>query len=115
MTAYAVALALTLLIEVPIYGAGLTRLGALPFRRAITIGVLVNLVSHPLAFLGVFPLLRHPLGDVAALIVVELAVMLGEAWGVWWLGGRARAIASTAMITAAMANTVSLALGLAMV
>lgn len=115
MTAYAVALALTLLIEVPIYGAGLTRLGALPFRRAITIGVVVNLVSHPLAFLGVFPQLRHPLGDAAALIVVELAVMLGEAWGVWWLAGRGRAIASTGMITAAMANTVSLALGLALV
>lgn len=110
MIRYAIALALTLAIEVPIYAGVLWWLGRVRTGRGTRVGVLVNLVSHPLAFLVARPLLRRAMDDTAALTVVEVAVMLGEAWGVWRLTREAPA----ALVGAALANTASLALGLAL-
>jgi hypothetical protein len=107
---YAIALGLTLAIEVPVYAAVLSRLGHVRIGRGAQVGVLVNLVSHPLAFLVARPLLRRVMDDTAALAVVEVAVMLGEAWGVW----RITRGAPAALVGAALANTASLALGLAL-
>lgn len=110
MTAYAAALMLTLAVEVPLYVIGLTRLTSFARWRAARVGLVVNAVSHPLAFLIAWPLLRAPLGRAAALAVIEVAVMLGEAWGVRRLAGDTAA----ALITAAVANSASMAIGLAL-
>ncbi len=107
MTRYAIALALTLAIEVPLYTAVLWRMGAVPVQRSVFVGIVVNLVSHPLAFVVVHPLLRRATGDAASLAIVEVAVMLGEAWGAWGLTRQAPA----ALVAAAAANTVSLTIG----
>lgn len=110
MTAYATALILTLAVEVPLYIGGLTHFAGLPHRRAARVGLVVNAVSHPLAFLVAWPLLRAPCGRTAALAVIEVAVMVGEAWGARRLAGDTAA----ALITAAAANSASLAIGLAL-
>jgi hypothetical protein len=82
---YLVALLLTLAIEVPIVVALLTRDGR-PRLTALPVAVLVNLISHPVAFLVVEPVIDGSLGDTLALVVVELAVMAGEAFGLARLG-----------------------------
>lgn len=110
MTAYATALVLTLAVEVPLYVVGLTCLTGLARWRGARVGLVVNAVSHPLAFVVAWPLLRAPLGRAAALALIEVAVMLGEAWGVRRLAGDTAA----ALITAAVANLASLAIGLAL-
>ncbi|MEU6233071.1 hypothetical protein [Kitasatospora sp. NPDC047058] len=45
---YPSALALTLLVEVPLYTVALVRVGGIRPARAATAAVLVNLVTHPL-------------------------------------------------------------------
>ncbi|WP_406198607.1 hypothetical protein OH807_14810 [Kitasatospora sp. NBC_01560] len=45
---YPPALALTLLVETPLYTAALTRAGGIRPARAATAAVLVNLATHPL-------------------------------------------------------------------
>ncbi|MFJ9612092.1 hypothetical protein ACIRS1_37740 [Kitasatospora sp. NPDC101176] len=45
---YALALGLTLLVEVPVYTAALTRAGGIRPGRAAAAAVLVNLATHPL-------------------------------------------------------------------
>ena len=107
MSGYALALALTLAIEVPLQAAVLRRLDNVAWRRAVGAAVLVNLVSHPLAFLVAYPLLRDPLGDTTTLLLVEVALMFGEAWGLWRLTRQPEA----ALIAAAVANSVSLTVG----
>jgi len=108
VTAYATALILTVAVEVPIYVVGLTRLTSLARWRAARVGLVVNAMSHPLAFVVAWPLLRAPLGRTAALALIEVAVMLGEAWGVRRLAGDT----AVALIMAAVANLASLAIGL---
>ena len=107
MTGYALALLLTLAIEVPVQSAVLHHLGEISWRRAWRAAAIVNLVSHPLAFLVAVPLLRHPLGETAAILLVEVGVMVGEAWGLSRLTHRTDA----ALIAAALANSLSLTVG----
>lgn len=107
MTRYAIALALTLAIEVPVYTWLLWRVGAVAQRRGAFVAAVVNLVSHPLAFLVAHPALRHATGETASLVVVELAVMAGEAWAAARLTRRVPA----ALIAAAAANAASLTIG----
>lgn len=70
---YLAALALTVAVEVPVYVVGLRA----PWRLAAG----VNLVSHPVAWFVLWPVLRSLVGDGAAFVVVELAVCAGE-WAV---------------------------------
>lgn len=107
MSGYALALALTLAIEVPLQATVLHRWGAVPWQRAVRAGLIVNLVSHPAAFLVVYPVLHRPLGDTVTILLVEVAVMLGEAWGL----SRLTRQTSAALIAAALANSVSLTVG----
>ena len=59
--AYATALGLTLLIEMPAY-ASVLRCGLnISVRRGLAAGAAVNLISHPVAFLIVMPALDRPL------------------------------------------------------
>jgi hypothetical protein len=71
-------------------------------------GVVVNVVSHPLAFVVVVPVLRLVLSATAALVVVEVAVVYFEAW---MLVRRDRVRSSTAIMLSAIANVLSLSLG----
>ena len=109
MIVYLGALALTLAIETPVYAWGLATRSGTPWRRAGMTGVRVNLVSHPIAFLAAFPLLREVIGSPAALVVVEVGVVYMEAALV---GRRQDAAPAVALAVSAVANVASLALGL---
>ena len=111
MGAYALALALTIVLEVPVYTFGLTRCGGRTWRDAARTGLMVNVVSHPLAFVVAHPLLDGPIGDDAALAVVEVAVVVGEALLVF---AARRASFVVALTTSAGANAVSLVIGVAL-
>ncbi len=113
---YPLALVLTLAIEVPIYWLVLRHLapplGAAPTpsRRALLVAVGVNLTSHPVAMLGLLPLLRGPFSNVAALTAVEVAVLLYEAVVV----GRVVRDSFLGAVASAAANLTSLSIGLAL-
>lgn len=103
MGAYAAALLLTLAVEVPIYAVLLARV--LPWPRAVAVGVLVNVVSHPPAFLVAFPLAEPLVGETVGLVVVEIGVLVLEAAiVVRWLRS-----APVALAASALANLTSLA------
>jgi hypothetical protein len=109
VSAYATALGLTLLIEAPIYVFGLSYGAARRWGSALVTGLVVNLISHPLAFLAIYPVLEGPVGAVAALAVTELAVVFGEAAMLWHRG----IVPAVALATSASANVASLVLGVA--
>lgn len=113
MWAYVQALALTLVIEVPLYvvvlgpPAGARRGPALAWGRAARFGIAVNLVSHPLAFLVVYPVLRHLTGRTTSLILVEVGVIVLEAALLRrWLHDE-----QVALIASSVGNVVSLTVG----
>ena len=72
------AFALTLAIEVPVYVAALSLVGSVRPWRAVVLGVAVNVVSHPLLWFVLVPALRD-LGEPTAILIAELAVLVGEA------------------------------------
>jgi hypothetical protein len=107
--AYATALGLTLLIEMPVYASVLR--GGLHIRpaRGLVAGAAVNLISHPLAFLIVMPALDRRLGFFAALAVTEAGVWILESALLWlWV----RRDVDLLSLAALLANAVSLAVGL---
>ncbi len=108
---YLVALGLTLAVETPVYALGLSAGGDVSLRRAGRTGLRVNLVSHPLAFLVVFPLLAPIVGSLAALVVVEVGVVYLEAALVWRGRGSGGA---AAIAVSCVANVASLLIGLAL-
>ncbi|MFI8459374.1 hypothetical protein [Kitasatospora sp. NPDC085464] len=57
---YVLALALTLLVEVPVYTVALTRAGGLRPSRAAGAAVLVNLLTHPLLWGSLRPYAAGP-------------------------------------------------------
>lgn len=78
---YPEALAATVLIEVPVWTALLVATHGLSWRRALGIGALVNVVSHPIFWFVVYPASAAVL-DAApwvALALSEGVVVLGEA------------------------------------
>ena len=113
MGAYPQAMVVTLAIEVPIYVTTLGPLARafggsmLSWSRALVLGGLVNLVSHPLAFVVFFPLLRQLTGRTAALVLVEVGVLVLEAaiLARWLKDG------TVALIASSLANVTSLTLG----
>lgn len=107
MRGYLAALVLTLVIEVPVASVWLRRLGT-SLGRALLSAVAVNMVSHPLAFLVVWPLLDRVLPAAVVLAAVELAVIAGEAVGYRRL---TRVDSGSAVQIAALANVASLAFG----
>lgn len=74
VTGYATALAVTLAAETLVYTAGLPRLGPVSRRAAATAGLLVNLASHPVAWLVLWPVS----GGIPGFVVVETMVCVGE-------------------------------------
>jgi hypothetical protein len=107
--AYLGALALTLLIEIPVYASVLRRGLGIGAPRGLAAGAAVNLVSHPLAFLVVMPVLARPLGFFAALTVIEAGVWVLESALLWsWL----RRDVDLVALAALLANAASLTVGL---
>jgi hypothetical protein len=106
---YVAALGLTIAIESPIYGLLLHVIERTPIRRGIAAGVVVNLVSHPIAFLALFPVLFRLLGVLSALIVVEIVAISVEA-SLLWLRGRRDPLVLLGI--SYLANAASLSLGL---
>ncbi len=105
---YLAALCVTVAIEVPfVVVTSRSLLGAVAVSRwrVAVVDLVANLVSHPLAFVGAWPLVgRH---DVA-LVPIELAVVAGEAAVLsrglqrpWW----------PCLLTSGVANAVSVVLG----
>ncbi|MFI6847380.1 hypothetical protein OG535_13700 [Kitasatospora sp. NBC_00085] len=72
---YPLALALTLLVEVPLYTAALTRAGAVRPSRAVAAAVLVNLATHPLLWWS----LSHGSWSTGSAAAYWTAFGLGEA------------------------------------
>ena len=110
MSGYAGALGLTLAIEVPVYVVALRLSTPCTWRAGIVLALAVNLVSHPLAFLVVEPALRRCLGTDAALVITEVAVVLGEAA----MMHVRRVPPRAALLTSACANITSLVMGVAL-
>jgi hypothetical protein len=107
--AYLSALGLTLLIEVPVYAAGLAGLLEVRLLRGMVAGVIVNLVTHPLSFLLIVPALQPRIGYWPALVVVEVAVWPAEALMLYaWL----RRDLGTLLGLSFVANGLSLGIGL---
>lgn len=107
---YAWALGLTLLVEVPVYTAALVGTGVLGTRRAVAVGVLVNLVTHPVLWLAV-----RGAGSAywAVLAVGEVSVWLAEAWLVR-RACRPGSPAGVALAASLTANAASVLVGLAL-
>lgn len=78
---YVLALVLTVAVEAPLYGVALARIGAAAARESAGAGVIVNLVSHPVAWLVAWPVLRTVLDPMPSFVVVEALVAAGEWWG----------------------------------
>ena len=95
---YLAALALTVLVEVPVYVVGL--------RVSARGAAAVNLVSHPLAWFVLWPVLRSLIGDGAAFVAVEAAVCVGE-----WAAVRRLADPARVAAVVLLANAVSLLAG----
>lgn len=77
--AYAAAFGATVILEVPLLVV-LARwlLPEAPWRGVLVTGLLMNAVSHPLAFWVLYPLLHAVLGSTPALAIVEGVVVLAE-------------------------------------
>ena len=85
--AYAVALLLTLAIEVPIVAGGLSRWYRVPARRGVPIVAGASLLTHPVVWF-VLPSVTVPtLGSLGYLLVAEGFAWLVEA-AMFWLGTR---------------------------
>lgn len=76
---YLWSLGLTLLIETPVYGAGLAGLFGVRVLPGVTAGVTVNVITHPLSFLLIVPALQPRIGYWPALALVEVSVWPAEA------------------------------------
>ncbi len=106
---YPAALVLTLTVEVPVYVLGLSAGAAVPWRRAAMVAVVVNVVSHPLLWFGLVPLLTRVTGsELTALIIAELVVWVGESVATARLAARPIGLG---LAVAAAANAASLLAG----
>lgn len=105
---YLAALGATVAIEVPLVvllRRPLLGLPTLAWRRVVAVDLIANLLSHPLAFLVVWPMVGR---RDAALVPIELAVVAGEmavlSRGLrrsWW----------PCLVTSGIANATSVVLG----
>jgi hypothetical protein len=101
---WAAAFATTLVVEMPVYLAGLRRTVGTPRAAALAVGL--NVVTHPLAFALGAP------GSPARFVAVESAVWLVEALLLWAVG---RLPARRAALLSLAANALSAGAGLLIV
>ena len=87
MAIYAIALLLTLAIEVPIVAAGLTRWYRVPAARGVALAAAANVLTHPVAWF-VLPALFVPIiGTLGYLFIAEGFAWLVEST-IFWLATR---------------------------
>lgn len=110
VSGYVLALAVTVLVEAPLYAAALPRLASVAPATAARLAVLVNVVSHAMAWLVLWPAFRSVLGPVPAFVAVEAIVCVAE-WRAWrgWRRFDGPGLAALVLI----ANAASLAGGAA--
>ncbi|EFL24512.1 hypothetical protein SSOG_04226 [Streptomyces himastatinicus ATCC 53653] len=80
---YALALGLTLLVEVPLYSAALPALGRVRPGRALIAAVLVNCLTHPVLWWFLtsgFPSAARATGTTSAAYPVALSLSEGVVW-----------------------------------
>ena len=107
---YPAALALTLVVEVPVWTALAVRATGAAVSRALGVAVLVNLVSHPVLWFVLVPAADAVAGrTVVGLLAAEAVVVVGEAALARALLGRAFGLL---LATSLAANAASLAVGL---
>ena len=106
---YSVALGLTIAIEAPVYATLLRSTATVRLPSGLMTGSGLNLASHPVAFLLVFPLLSPMVGTVMALIIAEVV-----AWGVETIILCAVLRRNTVVLSGIsyVANAISLSVGL---
>jgi hypothetical protein len=100
------ALLLTLAVEVPLYVLALTALRVATPRRALLLGVGVNLLTHPVLWWSL-----APTPSAAALWGAEAAVVVVEAAALWLACRRDPVLLLVASLGA---NAASLLIGLAL-
>lgn len=98
------ALLLTLAVEVPLYALALAALRLATWPRAVLLGVVVNLLTHPVLWWSLAP---RP--SLAALWGAEAVVVLAEA-AVLWLACRRDPV--LLLVTSLGANAASVLIGL---
>jgi hypothetical protein len=101
---YALALVITLAVEVPIYLVVFRAAGLLCGWRRLLVAAGINLATHPVLWLV---LSAHP----GWFLPAEAGVCLAEAGLLWWLAGRRAGM--LLLVTAVAANTASVLIGLA--
>lgn len=109
MGGYLWSLGLTLLIEVPVYAAGLAGLCGVRPAPGAAAGIIVNLITHPIGFLVVLPALQPGIGYWPALALIEVLVWPAEALMLLaWLRRDLGALLGLSFV----ANGLSLSIGL---
>ncbi|MET7418180.1 hypothetical protein [Dactylosporangium sp. NPDC005555] len=98
------ALLLTLAVEVPLYALALTTLRLAPLKRAVLLGVLVNLLTHPVLWWFLAP---RP--GAARFWSAEVVVVLVEAAVLYTISRRDPVLL---LVTSLGANAASLLIGL---
>ena len=87
MTEYAVALLLTLAIEIPIVAVGLDRWYRVPLTRGVTVAACASLLTHPVVWFVLPAWLVPTVGPLGYLLVAEGFAWLSEA-GLFWIATR---------------------------
>jgi hypothetical protein len=106
---YLPSLGLTLLLEVPVYAAGLAALFRVRPLSGVAAGIAVNLISHPLGILIAVPALQPHVGYWPAVTLIEILVWPGEALLLYaWLRRDLRVLLALSFV----ANGLSLSIGL---
>ena len=108
---YAVALTLTLAIEVPIVAAGLRRWYRVELGHGALLGAVASLLTHPIVWFVLPSLLLPEFGLLGYLAVAEAFAWATEA-GLFWLA--ARRDLPGMLLLSLVANLTSFALGTAL-
>ena len=97
---YLLALGLTLIVEVPLFWTGLYRFAGVRFGRGWRLAIAVNLLSHPVVYLALYPWLTGILDTTLAASLVESVVLLAEWWLLCrWTRGRAERLLAMSLVS----------------
>jgi hypothetical protein len=108
MIEYAVALLLTLAIEIPIVAVGLARWYRVPPVLGVTIASAASLLTHPVVWFVLPGWLAPMVGSLGYLLVAEGFAWLAEA-GIFWLATRRDPV--RLLLLSLVANLASFAVG----
>ncbi|MQA80533.1 MAG: hypothetical protein GEV10_18975 [Streptosporangiales bacterium] len=116
---YALALAVTCVVELPVYALVLTRLFGARLRTALLAGLVANAVTHPVLWLAMKPF-TDGVGEYATAFVVGEVLVCAVEWLVlvvalcWFEPGRCGIGRAWLAVVSVLANAASAAAGLAL-